>query len=151
REPPQRRPRDRALLGRLRQQHQHRPLPRRNRRDDQLPRPARPRAGRLPPPLRAPRKPAPPRPATFHPDESVEGPTMNNLEFLALMNVRNLPGRREQPTPADWASVLARFPLFTGVGKRRLRALARTATLAEFAPGEPIILAGDQDNSLYVI
>jgi CRP/FNR family transcriptional regulator, cyclic AMP receptor protein len=47
--------------------------------------------------------------------------------------------------------VLATFPLFTGVSKRRLRKLARNATLAEFAPGETIIFAGDADEALYII
>jgi CRP/FNR family cyclic AMP-dependent transcriptional regulator len=77
--------------------------------------------------------------------------TMNNLELLALMYVRALPRRWDEPTPGDWADVLAEFPLFTGVRKRRLRKLARTATLAEFAPGETIVFAGDPDEALYVI
>jgi CRP-like cAMP-binding protein len=47
--------------------------------------------------------------------------------------------------------VLATFPLFTGVSKHRLRKLVRNATLAEFAPGETIILAGDPGEALYVI
>jgi CRP/FNR family transcriptional regulator, cyclic AMP receptor protein len=76
---------------------------------------------------------------------------MNNLELLALMHVRALPPRWDQPTPADWADVLARFALFTGVSKRRLRKLARDATLAEFAPGEAIIFPGDRAEWLYVI
>jgi signal-transduction protein with cAMP-binding, CBS, and nucleotidyltransferase domain len=77
--------------------------------------------------------------------------TMNDVALLALMHVRGLPQRWDQPTPSDWANVLATFPLFTGVSKRRLRKLARTATLAEFAPGETIIFAGDRGNILYVI
>jgi CRP-like cAMP-binding protein len=81
----------------------------------------------------------------------VEELTMNNLELLALMHARALPRRWDQPTPDDWADVLAGFPLFTGVSKRRLRKLARTATLVEFAPGETIIFAGDRGDFLYVI
>ena len=76
---------------------------------------------------------------------------MNTLELPALMLAHDLPRRWGQATPADWASVLAQFPLFRGVRKRRLRALARTATLAEFAPGETIISAGDRDDLLYLI
>ena len=76
---------------------------------------------------------------------------MNNLEYLALSHTRELPRRWDRPTAADWADVLATFPLFAGVGKRRLRKLTRNATLAEFAPGETIIFAGDRSNSLYVI
>jgi len=76
---------------------------------------------------------------------------MLNLELIALMHVRALPRRWDQPAPGDWADVLAECPLFTGVSKRRLRKLARTATLAEFAPGETIIFAGDRGNFLYLI
>ena len=47
--------------------------------------------------------------------------------------------------------MLATFPLFKGVSKRRLRKLTANATLAEFAPGETIILAGDPDDRLYII
>jgi CRP-like cAMP-binding protein len=76
---------------------------------------------------------------------------MNNLELLALMHAHDLPRRWGQPTPGDWANVLATSPLFAGVSKRRLRKLARNATHAEFAPGETIIFAGDRGNFLYVI
>jgi CRP-like cAMP-binding protein len=76
---------------------------------------------------------------------------MNSLELLGLMHVRELPRSWDQPTAADWADVLATFPLFTHVSKRRLRKLARKATLAEFRSGETILFAGDRGNSLYVI
>jgi CRP/FNR family transcriptional regulator, cyclic AMP receptor protein len=76
---------------------------------------------------------------------------MNGLEILALMHAHDLPGRWDQPTASDWANVLATFPLFTGVSKRRLRKLARNTTLAEFAPGETILLTGDRTDSLYII
>ena len=76
---------------------------------------------------------------------------MNSLEALALMHVRALPRRWDQPAPGDWADVLATFPLFAGIGKRRLRKLARSATLAEFAPGETIFFAGDRGDSLCII
>jgi len=76
---------------------------------------------------------------------------MDNLELLALMHLRVLPRRWDQATSGDWADVIATFPLFTGVSKRRLRKLTRSATLAEFAPGETIISAGGRDDVLYVI
>jgi CRP-like cAMP-binding protein len=57
----------------------------------------------------------------------------------------------DRPTASDWANVLATFPLFTGVSKRRLRKIARTGTLAEFAPSETIVFAGDADDMLYII
>lgn len=76
---------------------------------------------------------------------------MNDLQLIALMHGRGLPERWDQPTAEDWTGVLATFPLFTGVSERRLRKLAREATLAEFGPGETIIFGGDRDGFLYVI
>lgn len=76
---------------------------------------------------------------------------MNSLELLALMRARELPGQRDRPKPEDWAPLLAESPLFAGVSKRRLRTLARSGRLAEFAPGEPVILTGDPDDSLYIL
>jgi CRP/FNR family transcriptional regulator, cyclic AMP receptor protein len=81
----------------------------------------------------------------------VEELTMNNLELLALIHVQGLPLHWDQPTPGDWANVLARFPLFEGVSKRQLRKLARNATFAEFGPGETILSTGDSGDFLYVI
>jgi CRP-like cAMP-binding protein len=76
---------------------------------------------------------------------------MNCLGLLALTHERALPRRWDQPTPGDWANVLATFPLFAGVSKRRLRNLACKATLAGFSPGEPINLTGDPAEVLYII
>ena len=76
---------------------------------------------------------------------------MSNLEPIALIHAHGLPRHSDQPTARDWADVLAGFPLFTGISKRRLRKLAREATLAEFAPGETIVLTGDRDDDLYII
>jgi signal-transduction protein with cAMP-binding, CBS, and nucleotidyltransferase domain len=74
---------------------------------------------------------------------------MNALDTVALFETY---GRRwDKATAAEWAEVLATFPLFAGVRKRRLRKLARGATFAEFAPGETMIYAGDRDDRLYVI
>lgn len=76
---------------------------------------------------------------------------MNTFEALALMHVDDARRSWDRPSPADWADVLATFPLFTGVSKRRLRRLARGATLAELAPGETIVSDGDPGDFLYVI
>src|SRR5262245_56746558 len=53
--------------------------------------------------------------------------------------------------PADWAAVLAAFPLFADVPERRLRALVRDATFAEYGAGDVVIEKGAPGNSLYVI
>jgi CRP-like cAMP-binding protein len=53
--------------------------------------------------------------------------------------------------PGDWAEVLGGFPLFAGIAKRRLRGLARQATLAEYSPGDIVIQKGEPGDSLYVI
>ena len=76
---------------------------------------------------------------------------MNHIGLVAVTVAQHLGRRWDQPTPVDWADVLARFPLFTGVRKRRLRKLARNATLVEFAPGETIVVVGDPADVLYVI
>jgi CRP/FNR family transcriptional regulator, cyclic AMP receptor protein len=76
---------------------------------------------------------------------------MNDLALLALIHAHDLPRRSNRPTAGDWADVLAAVPLFTGVSKRRARKLARHARVAEFAPGETVISAGDPDKFLYVV
>ena len=76
---------------------------------------------------------------------------MNDLQLLTLMHARGIPERWDRPTADDWASVLATFPIFAGVSKRRLRKLARQATSVEFAPGETIIFGGDRGDFLYLI
>ena len=76
---------------------------------------------------------------------------MNDLELLARIHARGVSGRWDPPAAKDWAPVLATFPLFTGVSHRRLRKLADTATLAEFAPGQTIIFAGRTDDLLHIL
>jgi CRP-like cAMP-binding protein len=76
---------------------------------------------------------------------------MNNLGLLAVMQPRPISERWDQSTARHWAGVLATFPLFMEISKRRLRRLARHATCAEFAPGETIIFAGDRGGFLYLI
>jgi CRP-like cAMP-binding protein len=74
---------------------------------------------------------------------------MNGMELAALSQLHGTP--RREPRTNDWANVLAGFPIFAGVRKRRLRKLTRNATTAEFAPGETIIHAGERSDALYVI
>jgi len=52
---------------------------------------------------------------------------------------------------SDWADVLASFPLFSGIAKRRLRSLVEESTVAEYAPGGVVVDKGDPGNALYVI
>jgi CRP-like cAMP-binding protein len=57
----------------------------------------------------------------------------------------------ERPHVADWANVLATFPLFAGVSRRQLRKLARQATFVEFAPGDIVMSNPETIDSLHVI
>jgi len=52
---------------------------------------------------------------------------------------------------ADWTDVVARFPLFSGIPKRRLRKLVEQATFAEYSRGDSVIMKGGRADSLYVI
>jgi CRP/FNR family transcriptional regulator, cyclic AMP receptor protein len=54
-------------------------------------------------------------------------------------------------TDRDWAEVLATLPLFSRLGKRRLRKVARQAQFVEFAAGDTVVSAGGPGDSLYVI
>jgi CRP-like cAMP-binding protein len=64
----------------------------------------------------------------------------------------NAPLRYEgRATEADWAEVLATFPLFAGVSKRQLRKLVRSATFAELAGGERVMSDPLGVDSLYVV
>jgi CRP-like cAMP-binding protein len=57
----------------------------------------------------------------------------------------------DRASDADWAEVLATFPLFTGVGKRQLRKLVRSAAFADLARGERAVSNGAGTDSLYVV
>ena len=77
---------------------------------------------------------------------------------LSTMNGTHIPtpplgltGDWDHAGPGDWAEVLASFPLFAGIAKRRLRGLARQATLAEYSPGDIVLQKGEPGDSLYVI
>jgi len=60
-------------------------------------------------------------------------------------------GYWDQPSSGDWANVLARFSLFSGISKRRLRKLVRDSTFAEFGRGDIVVATDDAADSLYVI
>jgi CRP-like cAMP-binding protein len=75
---------------------------------------------------------------------------MNALEAEMLMGYPELT-YRDHATSNDWARVLATFPLFFGVSKRRLRKLVRQAKFVEFAPGDTIVTRHSPADALYVI
>lgn len=76
---------------------------------------------------------------------------MIGLEALALLQTRDAMRSWERPSAADWAKVLATFPLFATVGKRRLRKLAGKARFEEFAAGDTIPSRGGSSDAVYVI
>ena len=57
----------------------------------------------------------------------------------------------DRPTERDWAELLSALPLFSHVGKRRLRGIAKLARVADYPPGETIVRAGDKGESFYVV
>jgi CRP/FNR family cyclic AMP-dependent transcriptional regulator len=60
-------------------------------------------------------------------------------------------GSSTRPTASDWASVLAGLPLFSRIGKRRLRKIASLAQIQEFSPGAIVVEAGQPSNAFYLI
>jgi CRP/FNR family transcriptional regulator, cyclic AMP receptor protein len=61
------------------------------------------------------------------------------------------PGQWNKASRSDWVDVLATFPFFTGISKRRLRRVVDRATFAEYGPGDVVIQKGESGDSLYVI
>ena len=57
----------------------------------------------------------------------------------------------DRPTQRDWRDVMAALPLFSGVPKRHIGALAKLAWRVDHAPGEVIVQAGDRGNSMYLM
>jgi len=76
---------------------------------------------------------------------------MTGLEAMALTQSGGLMRYWDRPRTDDWADVLAGFPLFAHVGRRRLRKLVRKATFTEHAPGERVLSKGELADSLYVV
>jgi signal-transduction protein with cAMP-binding, CBS, and nucleotidyltransferase domain len=75
---------------------------------------------------------------------------MNSIQAQMLLRETRLT-YRDGTTSDDWARVLETFALFAGVSRRRLRRLARSASIDSFSAGE-IVLAHDEPNEwLYVI
>lgn len=72
---------------------------------------------------------------------------MNTIEALTYLWAQGL-DPEEKAGAGDWGRILATFPLFADVGRRRLRKLVRDARFAEFAPGEPV---DARDDALYVV
>jgi CRP/FNR family transcriptional regulator, cyclic AMP receptor protein len=57
----------------------------------------------------------------------------------------------DRPTQRDWSEVISALPLFSRVPKRQIRALAKLAWVVDHAPGEVIVQAGEQGNSMYLM
>lgn len=57
----------------------------------------------------------------------------------------------DRPRTSDWIDVLARLPLFAGVGKRQLRRIASLAEVREFDSGDVVIQTGDAPDGFYLI
>jgi CRP/FNR family cyclic AMP-dependent transcriptional regulator len=76
---------------------------------------------------------------------------MNALEGLALVRLHAVMQHRDRASVDDWTEVLAAFPLFSGISKRRLRQLVRSASFAEVARGGTVISNGYGSDSLDVI
>jgi CRP-like cAMP-binding protein len=62
-----------------------------------------------------------------------------------------LRGDWNRTSDRDWAEVLARLPLFDGIGKRDLRRIAGEAEFAEFAPGETVVATRAPADYFYVV
>jgi len=76
---------------------------------------------------------------------------MNGIEALSYMYAGTLIRNWDRSDIADWASVLSTFALFSGVGKRRLRRLVRSATFTELPAGSRILEPRDGRGSLNII
>jgi CRP-like cAMP-binding protein len=76
---------------------------------------------------------------------------MKDTNTRVAMNNRGSVRSWDESSPASWARVLATFPLFSGLSKRKLRKLAREATFAEFAPGDIVISNPESADWLHVI
>ena len=76
---------------------------------------------------------------------------MNVLAAQTLTLYLHVTLYSDRASSNDWARVLAPFPLFRGISRRRLRRLVQHATFVEFPPGETVTQRDDRADSLYVI
>ena len=70
------------------------------------------------------------------------------MNGITALTVR---GDWNRTSDRDWAEVLARLPLFEGIGKRDLRRIASAAEFAEFAPGETVVATRAPADYFYVV
>ncbi|HEX3226738.1 MAG TPA: cyclic nucleotide-binding domain-containing protein [Gaiellaceae bacterium] len=75
---------------------------------------------------------------------------MNSTEAMALLSAFERISAWDV-NDREWARILAGFPVFADVRRRRLRKLVRNATFTEFARGEIVLAPDDVDGSLHVI
>jgi CRP-like cAMP-binding protein len=57
----------------------------------------------------------------------------------------------ERPTERDWVEVLGALPLFSQLGKRQVRRIARLARVVDYSPDEEIVRAGEHGDSFYLL
>jgi hypothetical protein len=57
----------------------------------------------------------------------------------------------ERSNERDWADVLAPLPLFSKMGKRQVRRVAKLASIRDYEPGASIVHVGETGNSFYVL
>ncbi len=58
---------------------------------------------------------------------------------------------RDRSTLADRAEMVGQLPVFSRLGKRQRREIAKLAEFVEFAPGDFVVHAGEPGDALYVI
>src|SRR5262249_57230009 len=57
----------------------------------------------------------------------------------------------ERSSERDWADVLAALPLFSKMGKRQVRRVAKLASVRDYEPGANIVQVGENGNSFYFL
>jgi CRP-like cAMP-binding protein len=57
----------------------------------------------------------------------------------------------EQPSEREWAEVLAALPLFSTMGKRQVRRLAKLVRVQDYEPGASIVRVGEAGDSFYLL
>jgi CRP-like cAMP-binding protein len=80
----------------------------------------------------------------------MKGMAMNPIHAQMLLRETRLT-YRDGTSSDDWARVLETFALFAGISRRRVRRLARSASISSFSAGEIVFAHDDPNDSLYVI